>query len=49
MEGLTKVGFVIDMLEILQSELETLSFDEVYDTLEDAIVILMLEEKGENT
>lgn len=44
MEGITKIDFVIDLLEVLQSELETLSYDEVYDTLEDVIIILALME-----
>ena len=46
MDGITKLSFVIDMLEILQSELETLSYDEVYDILEDAIIILAMEEEN---
>ena len=44
MDGLTKIDFVIEMLEILQSELEVLSIDEIYDILEDAIIILAMEE-----
>jgi hypothetical protein len=44
MDGITKIDFVIDLLEVLQSELETLSYDEVYDTLEDVIIILALME-----
>ena len=44
MDGMTKIDFVIDMLEILQSELEVLSIDEIYSILDDAITILLMEE-----
>ena len=44
MDGITKIEFVIDILEVLQSELESMSIDEIYDTIEDAILILAMEE-----
>ena len=41
-----KLFVAIDMLEILQTESEVLSVDEIYEILEDVIVLLVAKEEG---